>query len=192
MRMTGQRMISFKKWLLPGRKATAITLIVALALLGMNLYGTSIKHDKLTFPLNTSCRGNMIVEATYDNQRARLTSSLYFSFLDNHKILISLSGTGFLYDNSGKIIERKTLLRNIYYDSARESKFNDTYALTSTQINIDSVDNMDWEMSSLLLMNTFFLNGRTDTLVLKKYDDTTMLIESNQSPLTMCVFKNGR
>jgi len=185
-------MISFKKWLLPGRKATAITLIVALALLGMNLYGTSIKHDKLTFPLNTSCRGNMIVEATYDNQRARLTSSLYFSFLDNHKILISLSGTGFLYDNSGKIIERKTLLRNIYYDSARESKFNDTYALTSTQINIDSVDNMDWEMSSLLLMNTFFLNGRTDTLVLKKYDDTTMLIESNQSPLTMCVFKNGR
>lgn len=183
-------MISFKTWPSPGLKSTSLILLMAVTLLAANLYGISVENNKLAFPVNTSCRGNIIVEPSYDNERARLTRSLYFSFLDNNKILISLSGTGYLYDNAGKIIERKTILRNIYFDYVHESKSTDTYSLTSTQINIDSLDTMDWKMSSLLLMNSFFLTGHTDTLVLKKYDENTMLIESNQSPIMMCVFKS--
>ena len=183
-------MISFKTWPSPGLQNILLTLLLVGLLPGIVIYGNLLKNDKAAFPVNTSCRGNMIVDALYDDQRARMTTSFYFSFLDNNKILISLSGTGYLYDRSGKVIERKTILRNIYYRYVHESKYTNTYSLTSTQINTDSVDNMDWKMSSLLLMNSFFMAGQTDTLVLKKYDDNTMLIESNQSPLTMCVFKN--
>ena len=120
-----------------------------------------------------------------------MVSTLYFSFLDGNKILVSLSGTGYLYDKDGNLIARKTLLRNIYYHYVHESKSTNTYSLTSRQINIDSVDDMDWGISSLLLMNSFFLSGHTDTLVLKKYDDNTLLIESNQSPFALCVFKKS-
>jgi len=67
----------------------------------------------------------------------------------------------------------------------------DTYSMTSRQINIDSIDNMDWGISSLLMINSFFLTGHTDTMVLKKYDDNTMLIESNQSSFALCVFKKS-
>ncbi|WP_231572466.1 FidL-like protein [Rahnella aquatilis] len=94
-----------------------------------------------------------------------------------------------MYDEKGNITQRKTLLRNIYYDYIHESTHSSTYSLTSSQINIDSVDNMDWQISSLLLLNSFFLTGHTDTLALKKYDDNTLLIESNQSPVALCVFK---
>lgn len=183
-------MISTRKWPSLGLKITAFTSILAVTLLIVDFYGISLRKDKLEFPVNTACRGNVIVEATYDNQRAKMKSSLYFSFLDSNKILISLSGTAYLYDEKNKVVERKTILRNIYFDYVRESKATDTYSLISTQINIDSIDNMDWKMSSLLLMNSFFLSGHTDTLVLKKYDEKTMLIESNQSPIAICVFKN--
>lgn len=83
-------------------------------------------------------------------------------------------------------------MRNIYYNYIYESKPTDTYSLTSTQININSVDNIDQKMYSLLLINSFFLIGHTDTIVLKKYDVNTMLIESNFSPIAICVFKNKR
>jgi len=189
--MTGQRMTGNKNQSPPGKMGIFFTLLPAVPLLVFILYGIHIKKDSVIFPVNTPCRGNMLVEAQYDHQKAKMVSSLYFSFLDNKKILISLSGTGYLYNNEGVIIERKTLLRNIYYDYVHESKMTDTYSLTSRQINIDSIDNMDWHISSLLLMNSFFLTGHTDTLVLKKYDDNTMLIESNQSPITLCVFKKG-
>ncbi|MFD3249957.1 hypothetical protein [Rahnella aquatilis] len=182
-------MISDRKRIFQGWKIIVLPLIPTVFILLFILHGFSVKKDRAVFPVNIPCRGNMIVEARYDNQSAKLVSTLYFSFLDNHKILVSLSGTGYLYDEKGNITQRKTLLRNIYYDYIHESTHSSTYSLTSSQINIDSVDNMDWQISSLLLLNSFFLTGHTDTLALKKYDDNTLLIESNQSPVALCVFK---
>ena len=184
-------MTSDKKFNIRENKIIILPLLPAIVILILILQGYWVKNDRKVFPVNIPCRGNMIVEAQYDNQRAKMVATLYFSFLDGHKILVSLSGTGYLYDKQGNITQRKTLLRNIYYDYIHEGKSSGTYSLTSTQINIDSVDNMDWKMSSLLLMNSFFLTGHTDTLALKKYDDNTLLIESNQSPVTLCVFKKG-
>lgn len=188
--MTGPRMISDRKFIPPGKKTIIFTLLPVAALL-LVLYGMSLRKDKHTFPVNIPCRGSMIVEAQYDHQRAKMVTSLYFSFLDNRKILVSLSGTAYLYNEEGKLVTRKTLLRNIYYDYVLESKVTDTYSMTSRQINIDSIDNMDWGISSLLMINSFFLTGHTDTMVLKKYDDNTMLIESNQSSFALCVFKKS-
>lgn len=184
-------MTSNKKNMFYSRKTILLTLLPATALLLFILYEILSPADQNAFPVNIPCRGNMIVEARYDNQRAKMVSTLYFSFLDENKILVSLSGTGYLYDKDGNLIARKTLLRNIYYHYVHESKSTNTYSLTSRQINIDSVDDMDWGISSLLLMNSFFLSGHTDTLVLKKYDDNTLLIESNQSPFALCVFKKS-
>jgi hypothetical protein len=186
--MTGPRMISDRNFTRRGKKTLFFTLLPVTALL-LVLYGMFLRNDKHEFPVNTPCRGNMIVEAQYDHQKAKMVTSLYFNFLDNHKILVSLSGTAYLYNQEGKLINRKTLLRNIYYDYVQESKMTDTYSMTSSQINIDSIDNMDWGISSLLLINSFFLAGHTDTMVLKKYDNNTMLIENNQSPFALCVFK---
>lgn len=180
-----------KKSLFPGKAMMTLSLLPIISLLIFILYGLSVKKENIMFPVNIPCRGNMIVEARYDNQRAKMVSSLYFSFLDKKKILISLSGTAYLYNEDNHVIERKTVLRNIYYDYIQESKATNTYSLTSRQINIDSVDDMDWHMSSLLLMNSFFLTGHTDTLMLKKYDNNTMLIENNQSPFALCVFRKG-
>ncbi|CAM3966740.1 FidL-like protein [Rahnella bruchi] len=180
-------MISDRKFL-PAVKKPFIFILLPVTALLFVLYGISLRNDKQEFPVNIPCRGSMIVEAQYDHQKAKMVTSLYFSFLDNHKILVSLSGTAYLYNQEGKLINKKTLLRNIYYDHVQESKVTDTYSMTSSQINIDSIDNMDWETSSLLLINSFFLTGHTDTMVLKKYDDNTMLIENNQSSFALCVF----
>ena len=189
--MTGPRMTSERNFILREKKNILLPLVPAIAIVILMLYGFLVKKDRKTFPVNVPCSGNMVVEAQYDNQNAKLVSALYFSFLDSHKILISLSGTAYLYDEKGNMTQRKTLLRNIYFNYIHESKSTSTYSLTSSQINIDSVDNMDWQISSLLLMNSFFLTGHTDTLALKKYDDNTLLIESNQSPIALCVFKKG-
>lgn len=182
-------MFSDRKRIFQGKKSILLPFIPAVFILLFTLYGFFVQKNREAFPVNIPCRGNMIIEAQYDNQTAKLVAALYFSFLDNHKILVSLSGTGYLYDKNGIVIQRKTLLRNIYYDYIHVSTNSSTYSLTSSQINIDSVDNMDWQISSLLLINSFFLTGHTDTLVLKKYDNSTLLIESNQSPIALCVFK---
>ncbi|MFU2314939.1 hypothetical protein [Rahnella sp. PCH160] len=165
-----------------------LPIIVLLIIISCEIF---LRKNKEAFPVNIPCRGNMIIEAQYDNERARMVTSLYFSFLGKNKILISLSGTGYLYNNKNVVIEKKTLLRNIYYDSVQESKATETYSLTSSQINIDSVDDFDWRISSLLLMNSFFLTGHTDTLVLKKFGDNALLIGNNQSPFTLCVFNTS-
>ncbi|RJT40828.1 FidL-like protein [Rahnella woolbedingensis] len=180
-------MISDRKPFPVGKKPLIFILLPVTALLFV-LYGIFLKSDQHEFPVNIPCRGSMIVEAQYDHQKAKMVTSLYFSFLDKQKILVSLSGTAYLYDQEGKLINRKTLLRNIYYDHVQENKVTDTYSMTSSQINVDSIDNMDWETSSLLLINSFFLTGHTDTMVLKKYDDNTMLIENNQSSFAICAF----
>lgn len=166
----------------------AFPIVILLVMISCELF---LRKDKDAFPVKFPCHGNMIIEAQYDNQRARMVTSLYFSFLGKNKILISLSGTGYLYNNKNVVVEKKTLLRNIYYDSVQESKATETYSLTSRQINIDSVDDFDWRISSLLLMNSFFLTGHTDTLVLKKFGDNALLIENNQSPFTLCVFNKN-
>lgn len=173
------------------KKILLLSLFPIFVLLFIIFFEIFLRREKEAFPVNIPCRGNMIIEAQYDNQKARMVTSLYFSFLSKNKILISLSGTGYLYNNENVVVEKKTLLRNIYYDYIHESKATDTYSMTSSQINIDSVDDFDWRISSLLLMNSFFLTGHTDTLVLKKYGDNALLIENNQSPFTLCVFSKS-
>lgn len=147
------------------------------------------KKNRSMFPYSLACRGGFTSEAQYDDKSAKINSTIYFSFLNENKILVSLSGNALLYDAQNRQVEKKILLRNIYYDYVLENKTLQTYTLTSRQINIDSIDTMDEKLSSLILMNSFYITGHTDTLVLKKYDDNTMLIETNQSPVVMCVFK---
>ena len=104
--MTGPRMISDRNFIPPGKKAIIFTLLPVAALL-LVLYGMSLRKDKHVFPVNIPCRGSMMVEAQYDHQRAKMVTSLYFSFLDKHKILVSLSGTAYLYNQEGKLVNRK-------------------------------------------------------------------------------------
>lgn len=164
--------------------------VVAIFILTLALYiNSQVQKNRSLFPYSLACRGGFVSEAQYDDKTAKINSTVYFSFLNSNKILVSLSGNAFLYDAQNKLIEKRILLRNIYYDYVLENKTLQTYTLTSRQINTDSIDTMDETLSSLVLMNSFYITGHTDTLVLKKYDDNTMLIETSQSPLVMCVFK---
>jgi len=130
----------------------------------------------------------MIVEARYDKLEAKMVSSLSFTFLNNNKILISLSGVSYLRGENNSLIRRDIVLRNVYYNYVHESKDSAVYSLTSSRINRDAIDNIDAKTAKLLLLNSFFISGHTDTLLLRKYDDNTMLIETTQSPVVLCVF----
>jgi len=166
---------------------------VAIFTLAFALYITNqMQENRSLFPYSLACRGDFLSEAQYDDKKAKVNTTIYFSFLNENRMLVSLSGNAFLYDGQNKLIEKRILLRNIYYDYVLENKTLQTYTLTSRQINVDSIDTMDQTLSSLVLMNSFYISGHTDTLVMKKYDDHTMLIETNQSPLVMCIFKPAR
>ncbi|MFU9136863.1 hypothetical protein [Erwinia tasmaniensis] len=117
-----------------------------------------------------------------------MVSSLSFTFLNNNKILISLSGVSYLRGENNSLIRRDIVLRNVYYNYVHESKDSAVYSLTSSRINRDAIDNIDAKTAKLLLLNSFFISGHTDTLLLRKYDDNTMLIETTQSPVALCVF----
>jgi len=149
------------------------------------------KNNQVSFPYSMACRGDFLSEVIYDDKRLKMNTTLYFSFLNKNTILVSMSGNVYLYDSNNKLIDRRILLRNIYYDYVLENRKLQTYTLTSRQVNIDSVDTMNEELSRLVLMNSSYIVGDTDTLVLKKYDAHSMLIETNQSPLLMCVFQNA-
>lgn len=181
-------MFSHKK-----RPSSRLLIISALLILNLSAIACVIYLNKARgiqeeFPINISCRGNMIVEARYDDLEAKMVSSLSFRFLNNNKILISLSGVSYLRDKNNSLIKRDTILRNVYYDYVHESKDSAVYSLTSSRINSDAVDNVDARTAKLLLLNSFFITGHTDTLLLRKYDDNTMLIETTQSPVALCVF----
>lgn len=166
--------------------------VFAISILVLSLYfKEKVQKNELVFPYSLACRGDLLSEAQYDDKTAKINATLYFSFLNENKILVSLSGNAYLYDEQKKIIEKRILLRNIYFDYVLENKTLQTYTLTSRQINVDSIDSMDEKLSSLVLMNSLYIRGHTDTLILKKYDNNTMLIETNQSPLVMCVFKKN-
>jgi hypothetical protein len=117
-----------------------------------------------------------------------MNATLSFSFLNKNKILVSMSGNVYAYDKKGKLVDKRIVLRNIYYSYVLENKILQTYTLKSDRVNIDSVDTMNEELSRLVLMNSSYIVGDFDTLVLKKYDANSMLIETTQSPLIMCVF----
>ena len=99
-----------------------------------------------------------------------------------------MSGNVYAYDQADKLVDKRIVLRNIYYSYVRENKTLQTYTLKSDRVNIDSVDTMNEELSRRVLMNSSYIVGDSDTLVLKKYDANSMLIETTQSPLIMCVF----
>jgi hypothetical protein len=146
------------------------------------------KNSRETFPYSQACRGDFLSEVQYDDRRFKMNATLSFSFLNKNKILVSMSGNVYAYDKKGKLVDKRIVLRNIYYSYVLENKILQTYTLKSDRVNIDSVDTMNEELSRLVLMNSSYIVGDFDTLVLKKYDANSMLIETTQSPLIMCVF----
>lgn len=162
---------------------------LTLVLLCLAVYKqVSEKSAREDFPYSQACRGDFLSDVKYDNRRLKMNTTLYFSFLNKNKILVSMSGNVYAYDQNDKLIDKRILLRNIYYNYVVENKKLQTYTLKSDQVNIDSVDTMNEELSRLVLMNSSYIVGDTDTLVLKKYDANSMLIQTTQSPLIMCVF----
>lgn len=176
------------------KKTKAIFWFPALSIIFLFIalyYHLEGKNNRTSFPYSLACRGDFLSEVLYDNKRVKMNTMMYFSFLNKSRLLVSMSGNVYLYDINNKLIDRKIILRNIYYDYTLENKALQTYTLKSSQVNIDSVDTMNEELSRLVLMNSSYIVGDTDTLVLKKYDAHTLLIETNQSPFLMCVFKNA-
>lgn len=178
-------------------KIKTITIIISTALVTVVLASYAIytvfsyKNSHVDEQIyNYGCRGNISVESLYDDKLVTMNASVYFSFLNPHKIIYAISGIATVYNKNNEIVKKQTILRNVYYSYKVESSKQHTYTLNSERIDINGNDSIDNNLAALVMFNSTFKLGYSDTLVIEKNTDNTILISNNQSPFMVCVYNS--